>query len=188
MQDIINRFKKHGYKLFTNGDYNLNIFGIRSKSRRAGFFDDKIGCLWKENGIMQCFIANGTVDCGEVYMRKPMHPDGAAFMVEGQYLGLWELGIFHNTPALIQAKPVKYYRDNDKDDIIELDPDTITEGNIGLFMHSHFQAGDEAKLIFNSSAGCQVFAKNKDFNYLIGLCHQALARYGNGFSYTLFND
>lgn len=190
MQEIINRYKKHGYKLFTEGDYNLNIFGIRSTSRRAGFFDDKIGCLWKENGVMQCFMGAGTVDCGEYYMKNLMHPDGAAFMVEGQYRGLWKLGTFHNTPALIQVAPVKYYRDKDLDNIIELDPSNISEGKIGLFYHSHFQGVENATEILNSSAACWAHAKTKDYHYFMGLCYHQVARFGEDttFTCTLFND
>jgi hypothetical protein len=188
VENIIDRYSQFGYKLFTEGDYNLNIFGIRSKERRAGFFDDTIGCIWKENKQWKLFLADATVDCGEYYMKNPMNPSGSAFLVEGQYLGLWELGVFHKTAALLQKKPCRYYRDNDRDNIIELDPKTITSGNIGLFLHSHFQYGDEAQLIYNSSAACQVFKRNKDLNLLIGLCYQSKARYGNSFTYTLFND
>ncbi len=188
VQDVIKRYSDYNYKLFSNGDYNLNIFGIRSKERRAGYFDDKIGCLWKENNQWKLFTADATVDCGEYYMKKPMNPSGAAFLVEGQYFGLWYLGTFHNTAALLQKNSCKYYRDNDRDNIIELDPSTIAAGNIGLFLHSHFQYGDEAQLIYNSSAACQVFKRNKDLNYLIGLCYQAKTRYENSFTYTLFND
>jgi hypothetical protein len=36
--------KKKGYAFFENGQYNLNIIGVRSKKREAGSFDDFICC------------------------------------------------------------------------------------------------------------------------------------------------
>jgi hypothetical protein len=186
LEKLKKMYNEKGYTFFERGDYNLNLFGIRSSNKRAGFFDDIIGVAYKVNNQWQLLTWSGTVDCGDYYLKNPMHPDGSAFMCEGQYKGLWFLGSFHNRPALIQKAHVKYYRDNNRDEIIDLDPDTITEGNIGLFFHSHMQLNPIADIVANSSAGCQVLKSDKDFSTLIGLCVQSSAIYGNSFTYTLF--
>ena len=42
---------KLGYSFFDNGDYNLNIIGIRSGARQAGLFDDVLCCAYREKGV-----------------------------------------------------------------------------------------------------------------------------------------
>lgn len=188
IEEVKALYTKHCYPLFEKGDYNINLFGIRSKNRIAGYFDDKIGYAYKVKGRWQVTVINGTVDCGEYYMRNPMTNEGAAFMVEGFYRGLWQLGSFHGTPSLIQVRPVKYYRDGNRDNIMDLDPKTIKESIIGLFTHEHFQISDRAKLIYNSSAACWVAESRTEYKELIKVVTQAVKIWGNSISAALFDE
>lgn len=183
---VLELYDTYDYPLFTNGDYNLNIFGIRNDSRASGTFDDAMGVLYKERGLWELFVFPATVDCGVFYMKSPMNPDGAAFIKEGFYKGLWQIGGFKGVECLIQKAPVQYYRDNNRDEIIDLNPNTVAKGNIGLFCHPHFQNFGTAEKIHNSSAGCQVPQDYKDFKKLMTLCKTSMALYGNSFSYSMF--
>ena len=43
-------FAKKGYAFFENGDYNLNIVGVRNDSGDASKFDDFLNVLYKIYG------------------------------------------------------------------------------------------------------------------------------------------
>ena len=47
---VLERIKSLGYKVFTNGDYNLNLFGIRSPETTSGAYNDLLGCAYKVDG------------------------------------------------------------------------------------------------------------------------------------------
>ena len=47
---ILERLKSLKYKVFTNGDWDMNIVGMRSKERKAGKFDDRIFLIYKCQG------------------------------------------------------------------------------------------------------------------------------------------
>lgn len=183
---VFELYDTYEYPLFTNGDYNLNIFGIRNDARVSGTFDDVMGVLYKERGLWELLVFPATVDCGVFYMKSPMNPDGAAFVKEGFYRGLWKIGGFKGVECLIQKETIQYYRDNNRDDIIDLDPKTIKSGNIGIFCHPHFQNFGTAEKIYNSSAGCQVPKDYNDFKKLMELCKKSEKIYGNSFSYSMF--
>ena len=181
-------YKKKNYPFFENGDWNINLFGIRSKNRIAGEFDDIIGFALKIKGEWYVKTYQGTVDCGAYFMKNLMHPDGAAFMVPGFYRGLWRLGNFKGTKALLQVRPVKYYRDKNLDNIMDLNPAMISEGLIGLLNHEHFQKGDNAEHIYNSSAACWVTKSRKDHQDLIYFVEQSVKVFPGDVSVALFDE
>ena len=63
--EILEFVEAHGFKVFRNGDYNLNIIGVRNISeRRAGLFDDKMYIVFKKQGVWQQWTAEITTDPG----------------------------------------------------------------------------------------------------------------------------
>ena len=85
--------------------------------------------------------------------------------------------------ALKQAKPVKVYRDANKD--MTYDTKLITEGIYGINIH---KAGADSTYVENWSEGCQVFKKSADFDEFMALVKKAATLHGNSFTYTLLES
>ena len=193
--DFETLFKKKGYAFFTNGIYNLNIIGIRSNNPSiTNKFDDVLVVIYNttmKKAFRKLFAI--TTEPGEYYMRKKLlSPLGTAILVPGQYRGCWKIGM-HNGKytALCQTKPVKVYRDGNKDDKYDMNPATINTGIFGINIHRASAAWKPENKNYNIdaySAGCQVFESPIDFSSFINLCNKQKAYYGNSFTYTLLNE
>jgi len=85
--------------------------------------------------------------------------------------------------ALRQNKPVKVFRDKNKD--LVFDEKLIDEGLFGINIH---KAGDNSTFVENWSEGCQVFKRSIDFARFMDICNKAAKIHGNGFTYTLINS
>ena len=185
-------FKQKGYAYFTRGAYNLNIIGIRSdnKNKVTNLFDDLLVVIYKTpTGKWQKAIYPITTEPGTYYMTKNiLNPKGTAILVPGQYRGCWEIGKHKGDyKALVQKKPIKVYRDGNKDDIYNMDSTRIDNGVFGINIH---RSNEFIKAVYvNSySAGCQVFADPRDFRRFLTLCERQRELYGNSFTYTLLNE
>lgn len=184
-------FNDKKYAYFTNGAYNLNIIGIRTDNNNkvTNKFDDYIVVIYKSpQGKENRIIYNITTEPGLTYMLKPENNKGTAILVPNQYRGCWQLGL-HNKKyiALVQRKTVKVYRDNNKNDIYDLNPTTIDEGIFGINIHRANQ-NYARNTVDMYSAGCQVFQEPKQFKSFIELCKKQKERYGNSFTYTLLEE
>ena len=185
-------FKQKGYAYFTNGQYNLNIIGIRSNNQNkvTNRFDDLLVVIYKTpTGKWQRVSYSITTEPGVYYMtRKLLNPKGTAILVPGQYRGCWELGKHKGEyKALVQKKPVKVYRDGNKNDIYDMVSKCIDNGVFGINIHR----SDEfvkVNYVNSYSAGCQVFSDPNDFKKFITLCERQRQLYGNSFTYTLLNE
>jgi hypothetical protein len=177
-QNIEKAIKQKGFAYFENGDYNLNIIGIRNGStgkRVTNMFDDWMTLSYKVNGEWKFQIWNCTVDNG----------DGSARLIEGQYRSSFTIGKHQGKyHALKQCKPLKVYRDwNLKDGTY--DESKVYHDVAGLNIH---KAGADSTLVNNWSEGCQVFKKSTDFEAFMKLVFQAEKIHGNIFTYTLINS
>ena len=176
-----------GHTVFENGQYNLNIIGIRNKNHKPNCFDDRICVVFKdENGWItrtwECSTEPGTY-----WLENPMNSGGTAIMVPGQYRGVYKIdkhrGLYD---ALCQrGGTVKCFRDKNKDDIIDAEPDSITEGMYGINIH---KSGVHSTQVNNWSAGCQVFSTESDFEEFMSICYAARNKWGNSFTYTLIEE
>ena len=178
-----------GYAYFTNGKYNLNIIGVRRAGNKVtNQFDDYIVVEYIDMyGIKTRDVFPATTDPGLSSMTKPMSTKGCAILVPGQYRSCWKLG-YHKGKyeAIVQYRPVKVYRDNNKDKVYDFDSKTIEEGIFGINIH---KAGDNSTIVNGWSAGCQVLARRKDFDKLMKLAHYQISRgHGKLFTYTLINE
>ena len=184
-------FKKKNYAWFDNGAYNLNIIGIRkfNKNNKAtNQFDDVLVIDYNTTQAHKRQIFNITTEPGLYYLTHLANNKGAAILVPNQYRGCWKIGK-HNGKyeALCQAKPVTVYRDNNKNDVYDLKPETKDTGMFGINIHRSNQLYTRTT-IDQYSAGCQVFNDPADFNTFMGLCKQQMKLYGNSFTYTLLNE
>lgn len=192
LTDFEKLFKKYGYAYFTNGDYNLNIIGIRNLidgTAHKNTFNDILVVEYKKDGEWIRKMWRFTTDPGQTTLNAPSNSKGTAILVPSQYRSVYALGL-HNSKykALCQRLgPVAVYRDNDKDNRLTFDATKIEVGSFGINIH---RAKDNAttELINGYSAGCQVFKSSNDFNEFMQICELAEKKWGNKFTYTLIDS
>ena len=178
-----------GYVYFNKGKYNLNIIGVRrADTKVTNQFDDYIVVEYIDMyGIKTREAFAATTDPGLSSITNPISSKGCAILAPGQYRSCWKLG-YHKGKyeAIVQYKPVKVYRDNNKDKVYDFDSKTIEEGIFGINIH---KAGDNSTIVNGWSAGCQVLARRKDFDKLMKLAHYQISQgHGKLFTYTLINE
>lgn len=185
--DFAKLFKSKGYVFFDKGEYNLNIIGIRKSGNLiTNGFDDYIVVIYKNKRGWQKIYYRATTEPGSYYMYTVPNKIGTAIMVPGQYRGAYKIGKHQGKyKALVQVKPVKVYRDANKDSYYDMEPETIQNGVFGINIH---KAGNASKRIDKWSAGCQVIANDDNFRAFMQLCEKAAKIYGDTFTYTLINE
>lgn len=187
---LIQRIKQimnnKGYKFFERGNYNLNIIGIRSKQSVANSFDDSLMCIFKKDNEWIINEYTITTDAGSYWLNNPIDKKGTALLVPDQYRGVYGLRLHKGKyKALCQSwGDVKVYRDNNKDIILDYDPQTIDEGMFGINIHRS-NPRTESTMVNKWSAGCQVFKKVNEYDEFIKDCELARNIWGNKFTYTL---
>ena len=185
-------FAAKDYKFFDTPDklLNLNLIGVRRDNQGTNTFDDFLLVMYREEELMISTRYQVTTDPGKHWLEKPINPKGTAVLVPGQYRGTWQLGKHQGKyEALVQRKPVKVYRDNNKDEIIDYNNinTIVDEGYFGINIHRS-NPYDQSYVINKWSAGCQVFKKIEDYNNFMELCKESAKIYGNGFTYTLITE
>ncbi|MFA6501434.1 MAG: hypothetical protein WCT85_01470 [Parachlamydiales bacterium] len=168
--------------------YIVNILGVRASEREANDFDDRIIIIYNDNTGKKIQVFPATTDAGKYWLEHPTNPKGTAILVAGQYKDCYALGLHQGKyKALCQIKNVKTYRDGDLDDILDLDPKTITEGIYGINIHKS-NPYTESSYVDKWSAGCQVFKIVEHFNTFISILEKSEKLHGNIFTYTLFDE
>jgi hypothetical protein len=188
-EQIEKTIKDKGYLWFNDGDYNLNIIGVRNSStgkKVTNVFDDYLYVVFKVKGEWLCIDYPITTDPGTKSVLKwdtMGIKGGVARLVEGQYRGTYRMGLHRGKPGLQQIKPVKVFRDINKDLIY--DETKITEGLYGINIH---RAGKYSTYVNDWSAGCQVFKNNTDYEKFWGILKNASEIWGKTFTYTLISS
>ena len=190
VQQLENAIKKLGHQWFDNDsrNYNLNIIGIRSNNRKANKFDDTFSMCWKYKDEWEIFTCPFTTDPGQYWLRNLLNPNGCAILVPGQY-DVYSLDLHRGKyEALCQRRgPVKVYRDNNQNDILDMDPKTIKSGDFGINIH-HASYDGVTDWVGAHSAGCQVFANINDFVHARSIWRKAAENFGNKFTYSLIKE
>ncbi len=188
-----------GFKVFTNGDYNLNLFGIRSPDRVSGTYDDLLGCAYKVDGQWRVDYWAATTDPSLYYRENPLNVKGTAILVPGQYSGVYTIDMHAGKYlALCQRNgPVTVWRDNDLDRVLDEDVETDT-GYFGINIHASSSTPydqtrdrDEGSDIGKFSAGCQVHATTTGFRSMMSLVNKQIETHPSwekAFTYTLLDQ
>ncbi len=182
-----------GYKYFTGGDFDVNIIGVRNtetKGRVTNAFDDCVTISYKEDGEWKFHCYKATTDPGSHWEKNLLNKKGVAILKPGQYRGSHKLRLHQGKYlALGQQKPVKVYRDNNRDGKYDLLEESIDEGLFGINIHrATGRAGGTSIRVDKWSAGCQVIADNDDWHQFLDICQTAREIWGNSFSYTLLES
>lgn len=190
---MLGRVKEQGSVVFTNDSrpYNLNIICVRAKVKKLDQFNDQFSMYWKHDGSWHEFNStNFTTLPGSYYLqRKLLNPQGCAILAPGQYRGVYALRLHNNKyEALCQTHgPVRVYRDKNKDSTFDLIPDRTFLGDYGINVHNS-PDGMVTKKVLAHSAGCQVFADDKEFIKARDIWRLAKQEFGNRFTLTLVEE
>ena len=187
-EQIEETVKSKGYVWFEGlKDFDVNIVGVRNSStgdKVTNVFDDFLTVSYKEGGEWKFHIWPATTDPGHKGVMEYHNAAGVARLVPGQYRGSHTIGLHQGKyEALKQQKPVKVYRDKDKD--MQYDENIIQEGVFGINIH---KAGADSTYVENWSEGCQVFKKSVDFDSFMKIMNKAASIHGKSFTYTLIES
>ena len=187
-EQIEETVKSKGYVWFEGlKDFDVNIVGVRNSStgdKVTNVFDDFLTVSYKEGGEWKFHIWSATTDPGKKGVMEYHNAAGVARLVPGQYRGSHTIGLHQGKyEALKQQKPVKVYRDKDKD--MQYDENIIQEGVFGINIH---KAGADSTYVENWSEGCQVFKKSVDFDSFMKIMNKAASIHGKSFTYTLIES
>ena len=187
-EQIEQTVKSKGYVWFEGTkDFDVNIVGVRNSStgdKVTNVFDDFLTVSYKEGGEWKFQIWPATTDPGKKGVMEYHNASGVARLVPGQYRGSHTIGLHQGKyEALKQQKPVKVYRDKDKD--MQYDENIIQEGVFGINIH---KAGADSTYVENWSEGCQVFKKSADFDSFMKIMNKAATIHGKSFTYTLIES
>tara|TARA_R100001163_G_scaffold65458_1_gene62694 strand:- start:2363 stop:2968 length:606 start_codon:yes stop_codon:yes gene_type:complete len=185
--------KKEGHKWFENGDYNVNIVGVRNSATHnevTNKFDDWMTISYKVNGEWNFHCYDCTTDPGKYWVDNLMNPDGVAIVVPGQYRSSHKIGLHQGKyEALRQQKPIKVWRDDNKDNVYDHIADDIQDGVFGINIHRATKyPGHESTQVDKWSAGCQVIAAYNDFEEFMNVMYKARDAWSNSFTYTLIES
>lgn len=193
-EQIETAVKAKGYKWFTADNYDVNIVGVRNaetEGKVTNRFDDCVTISYKdENGEWNFHCFDATTDPGSHWEKNIMRKEGVAILKEDQYRGSHMIGLHQGKyEALRQKKPLKVYRDNDKDGVYDFIEENVHEGIYGINIHrATSREGSKSVQVDKWSAGCQVIAANNDFKLLMEVVNKAAKIWGNSFTYTLINS
>lgn len=184
-----NVMESKGYAFFTQGNYNVNIIGVRNPNLVANSFDDTMLCAYKVGGMWELKEWQITTDAGRYWLKHPMNAKGCALLVPNQYRGVYKLDLhLGKYLALCQRNgEVEVYRDDNKDQILDFDNVTKEWGYFGINIHRS-NPHTESTIVEKWSAGCQVFKKIDDYNEFLEICGRASKEWGNAFTYTLLKE
>ena len=186
----LQHMKSKGYTVFERGDYNLNIVGVRKRNGQPGKWDDSLAVFYKRGALWCSHHFECTVDPGLHWLHKRvLNVKGTAVLYPGQYRGAFEKGLHRGKyEALVQCKPVKVWRDANRDKHIDTWGQPSESGMFGINIHRAHpkKVLDE---IGPYSAGCQVIRRNNDFRFFMGLIDRSIQMTGyDRFTYTLLDE
>ncbi len=204
LEKVKNTMKKLNYEIYTK-PYILNIVGIRSKTRVANKFDDKLVVFYTdEKGSEVVFskttekTGNGkeyfdfTTDPGITVLEKwSSNEKGCAILKANQYIDTWVIGKHQGKyEALKQNGYVHVYRDSNKDNLLDLQENTVEKrNNTGINIHKPWKdCKTKQTLVKNISAGCQVFADPFEFDSFMKLAKIQVEQGKTKFTYTLIHE
>jgi hypothetical protein len=185
---ILVHLQSLGHKIVWEGDFHLNLFGIRNPNPIANSFDDILGCAYTEKGLWRVHIWPGTTDPGTYWLENPSRVEGTAMLKEGQYLDVWKIDLHQGKyEALCQRNgDVQVYRDKTKDN--KLDKGKVYTGTFGINIHRSSTSGESTQ-VNKWSAGCQVHARLDGFNEMMALARKQVEVLGiETFSYSLMDQ
>lgn len=149
---------------------NYWLLGVQSNEDGYNIFDDKF-YLFKGKQFID--VVAGTTNAGTTGLKnyEKYNSRGVAVIKTNEwYHGLWKFGYHRGKmPALKQIRPIKYFRDWNKNNSIE-ELGKMYKGIIGINFHTVLYQKNLSfwrKLIGGWSVGCQVVNHVGDYYYIL---------------------
>jgi len=181
-EQILKTIGDKGYSLDKRIGYP-NLVGVRFLTKINSFDDELYVLTYDNSGDIDIEKYSITTDPGLYAIHHTINPKGTAIIVPGFYKDLWTFGLHKGKyKAFVQLNKVSVYRDNNKDSVYDLIPETIDNGIFGINLH---KAGLTSIVVDNWSYGCQVFKNSDDFDKVL---KQAESSGYNKFNYILLNN
>lgn len=194
-KDLVEKaMRKKGYTWYADSDFKMNIVGVRNSSTGKNVtntFDDMLTLSFKENGVWQYYEFPITTDPGKSSTLDFSNRNGVGRLVPGQYLNSHIIRSHPRSPeypktgypALGQQNPVTVFRDANRN--LTYDEGVKETGVFGINIH---RSGVDSQSVDRWSEGCQVFKKQKDFDFFMILCAKSSKLNTNSFTYTLLES
>lgn len=117
--------------------WDANLIVLRRSAEPLDTYDGLVTLSWVEpGGAWRTVSARAATRPGTHYLRRPMNAGGTACLVPGQNPSSHELGLHKGTPALVQTRPVRVWRDADRDAILDVGPgDVVYDDASGVNVH-----------------------------------------------------
>lgn len=183
---MLQRVADEGHLIFTRGQFNVNIVGVRTPPSIVNGFDDWFHLIYKDERDQWVDLAfSCTTDPGLYWLKNPGRTAGTAILKPGQYRGSHVIGQHRGRyTALVQSRPVTVYRDRNRDAVLDMDASTEQEGIYGINIH---HAGHDSHRVDKWSAGCTVLGNLADWNIAMAVIRRSAEIYGDRFTYTLID-
>lgn len=196
LNQIMALFQKKDYRFFSE-PHKLNLVGIRSHESESDKFDDEIHAIFHETKIAPFthLVFPCTTDPGKHWLLNPMNIKGCAIMIPGQYVDAYHKGLHKGGyPALVQAAPIWFVRDNNRDNKLDFSLYSTALKINGFFqvIGANIHRASALKKAFNVgaySAACQVLQNDADLTTILKLAdNQIMSGGGINFTYTLTEE
>lgn len=187
VQTLLATLKAKNY-FFSDSENHLNIIAVRSTNQRAGKFDDKIYGLVMRDDEWRLYEWTATTDPSTSYLQRPINRSGCAILVPGQYLRTYRVDSHNGWCRTLcqRGAPVRVFRDNDRDQMLDMNMSSIQSGMFGINLHwDRNEPSGRSGVNYRASAGCQVFRYKKDHTELMQLVDRHVDEHGTWFDYTL---
>jgi len=155
---------------FTGIPLGYWIIGVQSNEDTYNEFDDKFYLFEGERFVK---VVSGTTNAGTTGLKNysRYNSKGVAVIKTNEwYYGLWKYGLHRGRmPALRQVRPIKYYRDWNKNNKIE-ELGEVHQGLIGINFHTVLYQKNLSfwrRFIGGWSVGCQVVNHVGDYYKII---------------------
>lgn len=187
--ELIHHIMKEAGMVVFDKPFDVTLGGIRTKDNSSNAFNDWIfASLFTKEGIMST-VFEGTTDAGRYYRENPINPSGTAIIEHGvQHRGCYTYmatGGHKGQEAFRQTGGMSYWRDNDKDAILEFDG---TKYEDKIFNTNGHDMGESGEDVNKWSAGCWGAVKrNMDILYMMAQL-QMKNGLGDKFSYAMLHE
>lgn len=190
---ILQKVLDHGFVIFQDGDYDLNIVGVRNlNSAKDNQFDDKLIVAYRKGSIWITEEFVITTDPGRYWLVKPDYKPCAIYKHPQQARGAYKIGYHRGKyKALTQSFAVEFWRDSNKDEHADYNCSQVYKQVIGLNIHRSSTRDTGSHFVDKWSAGCQVFkyADDRGFKRFMWLCEQQIKSLNyRTFTYTLIGE
>ena len=191
-EHVLSAMKAKKYKVFTKGNYNLNVVGIRRSKIAVDKFNDVLIVFYPLEGQWMYSKYQITTLPGYTYLsERLLNSKGTAILVPGQYRSKYTVRKHDGKyQALCQKKDsgvyVNVWRDDTLDGKPNPDKSKIHKAR-GINIH-RANPNDCTVSVGSYSAGCQVFRCASQFDSFMAIVRRARDIHGNSFTYTLLDQ